>query len=192
MLVIDECSTKADFETGGGKADSMVGPIVVTEVGDGFVELRNDGSEPVDLVDYYVSFSYRRVLLEQHAGRSHVVAPGGLALIVDGDTPIPGRVPAFVPVVDTSKDIEGLLAYSKRLIVRTPDKQVTDRVDARDPATPGVSVERRLKTRWELSPVGGTPGVRNALHGATLRAYFALPQEQVENPLLDRIHCFFR
>jgi phosphatidylserine/phosphatidylglycerophosphate/cardiolipin synthase-like enzyme len=179
----EEVEDQADVDPAGGKADTMAGPMVVVEIGDDFVELRNDGSQPVDLRDYMVSFSYRRVRLEPHAGRSYLVEPGALALVIDADAPLPARVPDATAVVDTSKDIVELLQYSKRLIVRTPDRFVTDRADGRAPSAPGATVERRLKTVWELSPIGGTAGVRNALRSDAIQTMFALPTAQSENPL---------
>lgn len=184
----EEVEEDADWDqTEAGKADSMVGPIVVVEIGDDFVELRNDSNEPVDLTDYRVSFSYRRVVLDAHSGRSSIVEPGALALVIDANVPVPARVTANTAVVDTSKDIGELLQYSKRLIVRSPELFVTDRADGRDPAVPGISVERRLKTRWELSAVGSTPGVRNTEHSDVFQTFFALPQLQSENPLPERL-----
>ncbi|RMH44512.1 MAG: hypothetical protein D6689_02135 [Deltaproteobacteria bacterium] len=170
-------------ETRDGKFESMAGPIVVVEVGDDFVELRNDGAAPVDLVDFRVSFSYRRVVLQPHPGRAHVVPPGGLAVVADAGSDVLARLPAWVPAVATSKPLDALLRYSKRLIVRTPDLWVSDRADATEPAAPGVSVERRLKTRWQLSRFGATAGVRNAVDTGRIRTWFALPGVQAANPL---------
>jgi phosphatidylserine/phosphatidylglycerophosphate/cardiolipin synthase-like enzyme len=171
-----------------GKADTMAGPLVVTEIGDAFVEVRNDGSEAVDLTDWMVSFGRRRVRLSPHGDRSTWVAPGQVALILDADRDVPARVADVTPVADTAKDIEELLATSKRILLRTPAKQVADRADGRVPAVAGVSVERRLKTRWELCAVGNTPGVRNTLadEGA-LRVHFATPIRQDKNPLPEQL-----
>ncbi len=184
-LGFEDVEEDADVPTG-GKADSgaMAGPIVVTEVGDDFVEVRNDGDEPVELAGYYVSFSYRRVRLEPRPDRASVVAPGQLALIVDADAPVPARAPRWLPVVHTSRNLGELLAYSKSLIVRTPDKWVADRADARNPPAPGASVERRLKTRWVVSPIGATPGLRNATdEGSAVQMWFSAPDEDDDEAL---------
>lgn len=186
----EEYEDAAD-QPAGGKADTMVGPLVITEIGDAFVELRNDGRAPVDLDGWYLSFSYRRVRLSARDGRPSVVPPGGLALIVDADTPVPARAPAWLPVADTSGDIEELLAYSKSLILRDGGKLIADRADARADAVAGVSVERRLKTRWEPSASGGTPGARNTADDrGAITARFAVPHWQAHNELPYELAAF--
>jgi phosphatidylserine/phosphatidylglycerophosphate/cardiolipin synthase-like enzyme len=186
----EEVEEDAD-QPAGGKADAAAGPMVVVEIGDDFVELRNDGAVPVDLDGWYLSFSRRRVRLEPRSGREHIVAPGGLAIIVSPDTEVPARVSAWMPVVDASKSIAELLDHSKSLILRTPDKIVADRIDARDVAITGVSVERRLKTRVSLSDLGATPGERNAIHDdGAIRALFADPLGADSTHLGDELAAF--
>jgi len=183
---VEEDSAAVD----GGKADSMRGPLTIVEIADGFVEIRNDGSEPVDLDGWFLSFSRRRVELVPRGASDSIVDPGGLVVIADISESLPTPAPAWTPSVGTSKNLRELLAHSKSLILRTPDKAVSDRIDARGFGSK-VSLERRLKTRVAVSPVGPTPGERNFIHDASaVQMHFSDPLIQDENPLPHELARF--
>ncbi len=181
LFLVGGCQPAADADVDEvgefqeGKADTALpGPLRVTEAmftarsGKQYVELLNTGAVPVELTEFkFATRTTARTVLGPVEGHPSVVPPGALAVLVD-DAATLEKMPAWIPAaIATSGKLGGRIRSRDTLRLFDPAGKLIERsgYTSKVPVpAPDVALERTNPgdSAWVASPLGATPGLRNA------------------------------